>query len=167
MPRSSSCPSTCATLRSALLRSGLPAALTLLAACTPTRTLTVRSNPSGAAVRVDGSAVGTTPVVIPFEHHGTRRVTLYLEGYLVWSEAVPIEAPWWAGFPLDLVTENLVPWRLRDEHELVVPLTPAADRPGVEGIDAFLQRTTTTHARERRAAKTTGTAPEPVEEPRP
>jgi hypothetical protein len=150
-----------------LLRAGLPAAVILLAACTPTRTLTVRSNPSGAAVRVDGSAVGTTPVVMPFEHHGTRRVTLYLEGYLVWSEAVPIEAPWWAGFPLDLVTENLVPWRLRDEHELAVPLTPAADRPGVEGIDAFLQRTTTTHVRERRAAKTTGQAPEPVEEPRP
>ena len=169
MPGLSTCSRNRSTLSPTLRRLEPPAALVLLllAACTPTRTLTVRSNPSGAAVRVDGSAVGTTPVVIPFEHHGTRRVTLYLESYLVWSEAVPLEAPWWAGFPLDLVTENLVPWRLRDEHELVVPLTPAADRPGVEGIDAFLQRTTTTHTRERRAAKTTGQAPEPVEEPRP
>ena len=129
------------------------ALLTLVAACSPTRTFTVRSNPAGADVRIDGAAAGTTPVTVPFEHYGTRRVTLYLENYLVWSEAVAIEAPWWGTFPLDLITDNLVPWRLSDEHEVAVALTPAADRPGVEGVDAFLQRAASTHVRERQQAR--------------
>ena len=138
--------------------------VSVLAACAPTRSFTVKSNPSGATVRIDGTAAGATPVTVPFEHHGTRRVTLYLEDYLVWSEAVEIEAPWWATFPLDLITDNLVPWRLRDEHELEVALTPAADRPGVEGIDAFLQRTASTHAREREQARE-GPGPASEQEP--
>ena len=143
----------------------LPLALvSVLAACAPTRSFTVKSNPSGATVRIDGTAAGATPVTVPFEHHGTRRVTLYLEDYLVWSEAVEIEAPWWGTFPLDLITDNLVPWRLRDEHELEVALTPAADRPGVEGIDAFLQRAASTHAREREQARQ-GPGPASEQEP--
>lgn len=86
------------------------AALGLLGACRATRELAIDSTPPGAQVRIDDVVVGTTPMRFGFKDFGTRRVTLYKPGYLTHSELVDLEPPWYARFPIDLVTEVLLPF---------------------------------------------------------
>ncbi|HIG86895.1 MAG TPA: PEGA domain-containing protein [Planctomycetes bacterium] len=121
-----------------------------LAACAPIRTLTIESDPAGAQVRLDEELVGQTPLTLPFDFHGTRRISVYLEGYQVWTERVEIKAPWWARFPLDLISDNLIPWRLHDEHAVHAALTPGSGQPEVTGLDHFIEHTTEVHDQERR-----------------
>ncbi|MCZ6597054.1 MAG: PEGA domain-containing protein [Planctomycetota bacterium] len=94
-----------------------------LSGCAAERTLTITSEPPGAEVWIDNNPVGTTPVQVEFIHYGTRRVTLYMDGYMTWSEPVPIRPPWYARFPIDLVSEVLIPVGWEDDHPLHVTLT--------------------------------------------
>ena len=105
-------------------RSSLAAALLLLAACQAQRTLVVTSEPEGAFVRVDGIDYGETPAEIPFLHYGTRRVSLNKDGFLSHSEVLDMRPPWYGYFPLDLITEILVPWGWKDVHEVHAILQP-------------------------------------------
>lgn len=127
-----------------------------LGACTPIRTLTIESNPSGATVRLDEAMVGQTPLVLPFDHHGSRRVSIYLEGYQVWTEITEIKTPWWAYFPLDLISDHLIPWQLHDEHKVHAAMTPGSGAPLVTGWDQFIEHTRKVHAEER--GRSLGTA---------
>jgi hypothetical protein len=93
------------------------------AACRTRRYLEITSTPPGAEVRLDDERVGLTPVRVPFEHFGTRRVTYYLPGYRTTTRRIRLKAPWYARFPLDIVTEVLLPIGLRDRrkvHETLV-----------------------------------------------
>lgn len=105
-------------------RSSLAAALLLLAACQAQRTLVVTSEPPGASVRVDGIDYGATPADIPFLHYGTRRVSFNLPGYLSHSEVIDMHPPWYGYFPIDLISEILVPWGWRDVHKVHANLEP-------------------------------------------
>ena len=93
-----------------------------LVACAPRRTLTVRSEPGGALVRLDDQAIGPTTQRIPFYHYGVRRVTLYKDGYRTHSERIELKPAWYQRFPVDLVSEVLLPIGLRDRRELSVEL---------------------------------------------
>jgi hypothetical protein len=107
----------------------VPAALALLAApgCIE-RSITVESDPPGAAVRLNGRAVGTTPVTVPFRHYGVYRVELKKSGHETLETVEPVLAPAYARFPLCIFTEFLWPGTLRDEHylsyEIEEPRTP-------------------------------------------
>lgn len=76
----------------------------------------ITSEPPGALVRLDDNLVGITPVKVPFLHYGTRRVTWYLDGYRTESRLVPIRAPWFARFPIDIFSEVLIPVGWKDKH---------------------------------------------------
>lgn len=99
-------------------------ALALLApACRAHRYLQITSTPPGAEVRLDDEAVGITPVRVPFEHYGTRRLTFHLEGYRTASRRVHLRPKWYARFPLDIITEVILPMGLtvrRKVHENLV-----------------------------------------------
>jgi hypothetical protein len=113
-------------------------ALTLAAAaCRANRYLEITSTPPGAEVRLDDEAVGVTPVRVPFEHFGTRRVTFYLPGYRTTSRRIRLRAPWYARFPLDIVTEVLLPIGLRDRrkvHEVLVPGEAVMSLPSLRSV---------------------------------
>ncbi len=100
-----------------------------LVGCRGERTLSVTSTPVGAEVRLDEELVGVTPITIPIDHYGQRRLTLYRAGSRLHSEAIDLDAPWWAYFPVDIVTELLNPVRLHDRQAHHVDLLPAT---GVE-----------------------------------
>ena len=59
-------------------------------AATGTGSLLVRSRPPGATVRVDGVAVGVTPVEVPDVAFGTRLVRIELPGYRPWVSEVDV-----------------------------------------------------------------------------
>src|SRR5688572_2688405 len=50
--------------------------LLLLPACS-SRSLTIKSNPSGADVFLDGDYAGVTPVTVPFVYGGHRDILVY------------------------------------------------------------------------------------------
>ncbi len=110
----------------------LPAAvlvLAFLAGCAPRRILKVGTIPPGATVRLDGETVGETPLDFRFEHYGVRRITIYKEGYQTHSAQIELHAPWYSRFPIDLVSEVLLPFGWKDSRsynvELVVGLEAA------------------------------------------
>jgi hypothetical protein len=120
----------------------LPARYTLvlvlgLGACRTNRYLELTSTPSGAEVRLDDEHVGRTPVKVPFEHYGTRRVTYYLEGYRTVSKQLELAPRWYARFPFDLFTEVLLPvgWRDRRRyHEELVPGKEVLSLPSLRSV---------------------------------
>lgn len=110
------------------------------------RRMTVRSNPPGALVFVDNVEIGTTPVSTDFIYYGTRRIELVKDGYetLVVHQKIP--APWFQWFPLDFVTENLVPADIRDERAFDFAMRPQTVVPTEQLLDRASQLRQTSRA---------------------
>lgn len=105
------------------MRTGVScAALALLAGCATERKLIVTSTPPGALVRLDDTVVGSTPYEIAFDAYGTRRITLYKQGYATTSQQVVIDSPWYLTFPVDIVTEVLLPFGWKDIRRVDITL---------------------------------------------
>ena len=88
------------------------------------RRMTIRTNPPGALVYIDNYEIGTTPVSTDFIYYGKRQIRLSKPGYETLTIEQPIPAPWFEWFPLDFISENLVPGEIRDERELTYQLVP-------------------------------------------
>ena len=129
------------------LRPTILAALAFsLGGCAAERTLHITSEPGGALVRVDDETVGTTPLALPFTYYGIRRVTLYKAGFRTHSEQIELDAPWYQRFPIDLVSEILLPFGWDDDREYHVVLwrgdellSPPSLRSVIERADALRQ----------------------------
>lgn len=101
----------------------LVAALAACPACIR-RTMSIRSEPPGALVYIDGQEVGRTPIDhVTFYFYGTRDIALAREGHLVERETVHVAPPWYSCFPIEIVTE-LLPWRVRDHRYFYFDLRP-------------------------------------------
>jgi hypothetical protein len=96
--------------------------------------MTLRSSPPGAAVYVDDYQIGTTPVSHDFVYYGTRNIRMVKDGYETLTVRQPFPAPWYEYFPLDFVSENLIPWEIRDERVVDLALAPAAAVPAAEVV---------------------------------
>lgn len=93
------------------------------------RRMSIRSNPPGALVYVDDYQLGATPVSHDFVYYGTRKIRLVKDGYETLTVRQPFPLPWYQYFPLDFVTENLIPWEIRDERVVDLAMVPAASIP--------------------------------------
>jgi hypothetical protein len=109
--------------RRLVLLSLLLAPLATTAGCVQ-RTLTVRSNPPGALVYLNGVEVGRTPLERDFTWYGTYDVELRREGYETLKTRGKVIAPWWQWVPIDLVAE-LFP--LHDRRELSYSMKPTTE----------------------------------------
>lgn len=107
--------------------------LPLLASCAARRELVILSDPPGAQVRLDNQIIGWTPYTTAFEAYGTRRVTLYLEGFRSQSLLVDLAPPWYGVFPFDVFSEVLVPVGWLDRHVVEMALEPEVGE--VTGLD--------------------------------
>jgi hypothetical protein len=85
------------------------------------RTLTVKSDPPGAIVSLNGVEVGRTPIQRDFIWYGVYDVELRKEGYEPLKKRGDVIAPWWQWVPLDFFTE-FVP--LHDKHTLMYRMEP-------------------------------------------
>jgi len=92
-------------------------------ACATDRRLFIESTPPGALVRLDEEHVGETPLELEFVHYGTRKLALELDGHLLVEREVVIEPPWYLRFPVDLVTEVLLPFGWEDHRHVALELT--------------------------------------------
>ncbi|MFO0899618.1 MAG: PEGA domain-containing protein [Pirellulales bacterium] len=97
-----------------------------------TRRLIIQSNPPGALVYIGDQEIGTTPVAVNYIYYGTRKIRLVKDGYETLTALEPIPAPWWDHFPLDFVSENMVPGELRDVRVLSYQMVPQMNVPPQE-----------------------------------
>ena len=72
----------------------LLAGLSLFSGCVERR-YTIRSDPPGATVIVNGEEIGPSPASKSFVYYGDREITLMLDGYETKTVIQPIKAPWW------------------------------------------------------------------------
>ncbi len=108
-----------------------------------TRSITVETNPSNALVYLDNELIGESPVTVPFTYYGTRKIMIEKkdeDGLLTHERAIAFEkikAPTYEVFPLDLFSELLWPFKLKDDHVLsynLVELTPLSIKEKQEKV---------------------------------
>ncbi len=93
---------------------------------------------AGAIVLENGRYAGPTPLIRPFQYYGRYKFTIIRDGYEILAVKENIKAPWYQYFPLDFVSENLIPWTIRDRREFVYTLRPLQ----IEPPEAVLGRAT-------------------------
>ena len=59
---------------------------------------TIRTDPLGATVIVNGEEIGPSPASKSFNYYGDRKVTLILDGYQTKTLIQPVNAPWWDNY---------------------------------------------------------------------
>src|SRR3990172_7037822 len=99
------------------------------------RRLAIRSNPPGAMVFVDNQQIGSTPCSVDFTYYGTREIRLVKPGFETLTVNQPIPTPWYEIPPLDFVSENLVPTKIRDNRTVTFDLAPQLIVPTEQLLD--------------------------------
>ena len=116
------------------------AVLLCACACAPIRRLKIVSDPPGATVRIDETVVGETPLRFEYDAYGTRRVTLYKDGYRTYSQLVRLRAPWYSRFPLDYLSEIVFPFGWEDRREMTVTLEREVGEVTLPDLEGVLDR---------------------------
>ncbi len=96
--------------------------------CVAKRILHISSEPPGAVVLFNGHGIGTTPLDYEYLHYGTVRVSMQLDGYHTHSEQLRLAPRWYSRFPMDIVTEVLLPIGWVDKRGYHVALETGKDR---------------------------------------
>ncbi len=109
----------------------LLAGFSLLTGCVERR-YTIRTEPPGATIVVNGEEIGPSPASRNFYFYGDREITMILDGHQTKTVIQPIKAPWWDNYVTEFFTENIVPWTMRDERVFKYQMVPAVSPP--EGI---------------------------------
>jgi len=104
---------------------------TLFGGCVRRR-MTVQSNPPGATVYLDGKEIGQTPFSTNFDFYGKREFRVVKEGYETRTLLLPVRAPWYQWFPLDFVSEVLLPGKLTDRKYYEIDMHPIVIVPTSE-----------------------------------
>lgn len=99
-------------------------ALSGLTGCV-SRRMTIRTNPSGALVEVDGKRLGTSPVSTDFTYYGTHEFTISAPGYETLTVQQKVRTPLYQYFPIDFFTNHFMPGRVTDRHDFSYTLQPS------------------------------------------
>ena len=93
------------------------------------RRYTVRTDPPGALVIVNGEEIGPSPASRSFYFYGDREITLIRDGYKTETITQPINAPWFDNYLTEFFTENVIPMQLRDDREFKYTMKPYVSSP--------------------------------------
>ncbi len=88
------------------------------------RRLTIRTNPPGALVKLNGKRLGFSPVSTDFTYYGTYEIELVKDGYETETILQKISPPWYQRFPIDFFSDNFSPFSITNRHEYTWPLRP-------------------------------------------
>ncbi len=88
------------------------------------RRITVRTEPEGAFVTVDGTPVGYSPVSFAYTYYGDRELQIEKDGYKTVNVMQQVRSPWYLKPPFSFVTENFWPREIRDQRVFDFQLEP-------------------------------------------
>ena len=94
----------------------LTASLLFCSGCVE-RLIKVTSRPAGAVVWLNDQEVGTTPITVPFTWYGQYSVTLRKNGYETINTSREAKAPIYQWPVLDFVSECMLPFTFKDNHQ--------------------------------------------------
>ena len=97
--------------------------------------MTIRSQPAGAQVFVDGKEAGFTPTSVDFTYYASREIRLVKPGFETHKQVVAIRPPWYQLPPLDFFSDNFSPGQVPDRREFRFTLQPTAIVPQNELLD--------------------------------
>lgn len=91
------------------------------------RRFVVTTDPFGAVVYDhNDQPISAAPADKSFQYYGNYRFKLVKDGYRTKIVEEKIQAPWYQWPGLDFVSENLIPWTIRDIRRLHYTLEPLA-----------------------------------------
>ncbi|MFP6767826.1 MAG: PEGA domain-containing protein [Planctomycetaceae bacterium] len=99
------------------------------------RRLTIRSQPAGAQVFVDGKDAGYTPTAVDFTYYATREVRLVKPGFETQTQTIRLPEPWYQVPPLDFLSDNLMPIQVTNRNEFQFSLQPQVVVPRGELLE--------------------------------
>jgi hypothetical protein len=99
------------------------------------RRMTIRSEPSGALVLIDGREVGHTPYTADFTYYADHEVTLIKDGFETKTVLLSLQTPWYQVPPLDFVSDNFLPYTVTNRQAFCVTLEPQVIVPAQELLD--------------------------------
>ncbi|MDR1290707.1 MAG: PEGA domain-containing protein [Planctomycetaceae bacterium] len=108
--------------------------------------MTVRSNPPGATVYLDGKEIGRTPFSANFDFYGNREFRIVKDGYATKTVIKPVAAPWYELPGIDFVSEVLLPGKLTDYKFYEFDLEPEHLVPNHELLSRAEELRYTAHA---------------------
>jgi len=112
----------------------LAVSVSLLCGCV-SRRMTVRSDPPGALVLLEGEKIGYTPVSFDTTYYGTREFTLIKPGYETLTTFQKISPPWYEIPPLDFVSDNFLPMQLTNRQNFFYAMNPEFVYPTQEILE--------------------------------
>jgi hypothetical protein len=98
------------------------------------RTMTINTDPQGALIALNDREVGRTPVTVDFTWYGDYDVIARLDGYQTLKTHYRANPPWYEIWPLDFVSEVLVPVELHDSHEMPPLYLEPEPEPDAEAL---------------------------------
>ena len=105
----------------------LLSAVLALGACVE-RKMIIKSEPGEADLWVNrAEAPVQTTHEQEFVQHGVFAIRLEKEGYFPLEERARVTTPWYSWPILDLVTDLLLPFTIKDHHEFTYRLTPVPE----------------------------------------
>ncbi len=122
----------CERMAAMLSRLGWFLAVMMLIAATGCveRRLVIIPSPSGAIVYDEkDQPIGAGPVDKPFTYYGKYRFRIAKDGYETLVLEQKVRAPWYELPGLDFISENLIPWTIRDVRYLYPVLQRAQVHP--------------------------------------
>lgn len=99
------------------------------------RRVTIRSDPPGALVLIDGHEKGFTPYSMDFTYYGTREIQLVKPGYETLTVMQKVPKPWYQVFPIEFFSDNLWPFRATDRNNFHYRMQPRQIAPVDELLD--------------------------------
>ena len=112
-------------------RLGLGFALTacLLTGCVERRFVITTDPPGAVVIDEKGNPMGQAPVDRQWIYNGAYQFTLFKDGFETQVVREPVPPRWYEYFPLDFVSENMIPWTIRDIRRFHYQMQPLAVIP--------------------------------------
>jgi hypothetical protein len=104
-------------------------AVCLLAGCVERR-FVITTDPPGAIVTNEkGLPIGAAPVDEQWVYNGVYQFKLDMDGFQTQVVRENVAPKWYEYFPLDFISENVVPWTIQDIRRFHYQMQPLALMP--------------------------------------
>jgi hypothetical protein len=100
--------------------------LAFLGGCVERR-YTIRTDPPGALVFVNGQEIGPSPASVHYTYYAAHEIVLVADGYQTQRIIQELPAPWYDNLLTEFFTENLLPVTVHDDREFVYKMQVATN----------------------------------------
>jgi hypothetical protein len=88
------------------------------------RRFVITTDPVDAIVEVNNKILSSSPAYSQFTYYVVNEIVVQKEGYEMVVRQEKVKAPWYEYPGLDFISENLIPWTIRDVRHIHIPMQP-------------------------------------------